>query len=64
MEQGSGPRKHEGIGNIDTALALGAGLVDSCAGCHGRLRGSAGNVGMILKRLLGRPDVAFATLIV
>src|SRR5262249_717840 len=35
------------IGNIDTDLALGAGLVDSCAGCHGRPCDSAdveGNV--------------------
>jgi hypothetical protein len=64
VEQSSGPRKHDGIGNIDTVLALGAGLVDSCAGCHGQLRGSAGNVGMMIKQLLGRPDVAFATLIV
>jgi len=47
VEQGLGPRKHDSIGNIDTDLALGAGLVDSCAGCHGRPCDSAdveGNV--------------------
>jgi hypothetical protein len=50
VEQGLGPRKHDGIGNINTDLALGAGLVDSCAGCHGRPRGSAGVGGNVVTR--------------
>jgi hypothetical protein len=40
--QGLGPRAQDGVGNIHTNPAIGAGLIDSCAGCHGRPRGSAG----------------------
>jgi len=41
--QGQGPLAGaDGAGDINTNLALGAGLVDSCAGCHGRPRGAAG----------------------
>lgn len=40
--QGLGPRAQDGVGNIHSNPAIGAGLVDSCAGCHGRPRGSAG----------------------
>jgi len=40
--QGLGPRAQDGIGNIHAMPAIGAGLIDSCAGCHGRPRGSAG----------------------
>jgi hypothetical protein len=41
--QGQGPRMNrDSNGNIHDAPALGAGMVDSCAGCHGRPRGSAG----------------------
>ena len=37
--QGQGPLAGpDGMGDINTNLALGAGLVDSCAGCHGRPR--------------------------
>ena len=36
--QGMGPLAGDGLGNIETTLAIGAGLVDSCAGCHGRPR--------------------------
>ena len=32
----------DGSGEIDKNLAIGAGLTDSCASCHGRPRGSAG----------------------
>jgi mono/diheme cytochrome c family protein len=32
-------------GNIATTPSIGAGLADSCAGCHGRPRGSAGHGG-------------------
>jgi hypothetical protein len=40
--QGLGPRMQDGIGDIHGTPAIGAGLIDSCAGCHGRPRGSAG----------------------
>ena len=41
-EQGFGPRAFDGVGDIHANAAIGAGLIDSCAGCHGRPRGSAG----------------------
>jgi hypothetical protein len=51
MEQGFGPRvSFDSSGNIGTELALGAGLVDSCAGCHGRPRGTAGAGGNVVTR--------------
>lgn len=40
--EGVGPRQNDGIGNIELNNGLGAGLSDSCAGCHGRPKGSAG----------------------
>jgi len=40
--QGQGPGIDDGVGNIATTIGIGAGLVDSCAGCHARPRGSAG----------------------
>jgi hypothetical protein len=52
--QGLGPRVNEDSsdhpGNIHTNPAFGAGLVDSCAGCHGRPRGSAGFGGDVVTR--------------
>ena len=49
--QGQGPLEGDGvIGNINTNLALGAGLADSCAACHGRPRGSAGAGGDVVTR--------------
>src|SRR5262249_16965016 len=48
--QGVGPLAGDGIGNIETNLAIGAGLVDSCAGCHGRPRGAAGFGGDVVTR--------------
>ena len=45
-----GPAFQDGIGDIDTVLAIGAGLSDSCAGCHGRPRGSAGAGGDVATR--------------
>jgi hypothetical protein len=49
--QGFGPRVNDdSVGNIHTNPALGAGLVDSCAGCHGRPRGSAGFGGDVATR--------------
>jgi hypothetical protein len=50
VAQGSGPRVDDGIGDIETTPALGAGLADSCAGCHGRPRGAAGSGGSVFTR--------------
>lgn len=50
-EQGIGPRVNtSSTGNIQTNRALGAGLMDSCAGCHGRPRGAAGFGGDVVTR--------------
>src|SRR3972149_11659204 len=40
--QGQGPGVEDGVGDINTTIAIGAGLADSCAACHGRPRGSGG----------------------
>ena len=48
--QGQGPVTGDGAGDINTNLAIGAGLVDSCAGCHGRPRGTAGAGGNVVTR--------------
>ncbi len=48
--QGFGPLFGDGVGNIEVSLAIGAGLVDSCAGCHGRPRGAAGAGGDVVTR--------------
>ncbi|HJZ79556.1 MAG TPA: hypothetical protein VKD91_04400, partial [Pyrinomonadaceae bacterium] len=48
--QGQGPLANDSIGDINTNLALGAGLSDSCAGCHGRPRGAAGSGGDVVTR--------------
>jgi mono/diheme cytochrome c family protein len=48
--EGQGMIAGDGYGNIDVDLAIGAGLVDSCAGCHGRPRGSAGFGGDVVTR--------------
>ena len=51
FNQGAGPRVNDdSTGNIQDNPALGAGLVDSCAGCHGRPRGSAGVGGDVVTR--------------
>jgi hypothetical protein len=42
MQQGLGPRTGDGAGPIETEASIGAGVADSCAGCHGRPRGAAG----------------------
>ena len=47
-EQGFGPRQPSG--NISTSANIGAGMIDSCAGCHGRPRGSAGFGGDVVTR--------------
>jgi di-heme oxidoreductase (putative peroxidase) len=48
--QGQGPLFGDGAGNINVDLAIGAGLADSCASCHGRPRGSAGFGGDVATR--------------
>jgi hypothetical protein len=48
--QGQGPNEGDGVGDINTDLAIGAGLSDSCALCHGRPRGSAGAGGNVVTR--------------
>lgn len=51
LEQGHGPRVNaDSTGDIQVNAGLGAGLVDSCAGCHGRPRGSAGFGGDVATR--------------
>jgi mono/diheme cytochrome c family protein len=46
--QGFGGRDRSG--NIAVDASIGAGIVDSCAGCHGRPRGSAGHGGDVFTR--------------
>ena len=49
--QGLGPRVNaDATGDIREVRALGAGLSDSCAGCHGRPRGAAGFGGDVVTR--------------
>jgi hypothetical protein len=50
LAQGFGPRTLDGIGDIESTGAIGAGLIESCAGCHGRPRGSAGFGGDVVTR--------------
>jgi hypothetical protein len=50
LGQGLGPRFGDGSGEINNELAIGAGLADSCAACHGRPRGSAGFGGDVATR--------------
>jgi hypothetical protein len=45
-----GPGILDGLGDINTEITIGAGLADSCAGCHGRPRGSAGTGGDVVTR--------------
>ena len=48
--QGQGPNEGDGVGDINGDIAIGAGLTDSCAACHGRPRGSAGTGGNVVTR--------------
>jgi len=48
--EGQGPLTNDGFGDIENDLSIGAGLSDSCAGCHGRPRGSAGFGGDVATR--------------
>ena len=50
VAQGAGPRTGDGQGDIAVEASIGAGLSDSCAGCHGRPRGSAGFGGDVFTR--------------
>jgi mono/diheme cytochrome c family protein len=50
MAEGVGPRVGDGTGDINSTLAVGAGLTDSCAACHGRPRGAAGFGGDVVTR--------------
>jgi hypothetical protein len=50
MEQGLGPITGDGAGDVANTLIIGAGLSDSCAGCHGMPRGSAGAGGDVVTR--------------
>jgi len=51
LDQGQGPRVNpDSDGDIMANPALGAGLSDSCASCHGRPRGSAGFGGDVATR--------------
>lgn len=47
---GAGPLTADGSGDIEKKLEIGAGLSDSCAGCHGLPRGSAGFGGAVVTR--------------
>jgi mono/diheme cytochrome c family protein len=48
--EGQGPNEGDGVGDLNTDPAIGAGLTDSCAACHGRPRGSAGTGGNVATR--------------
>ena len=48
--QGQGANEKDGVGDINTDIAIGAGLSDSCALCHGRPRGSGGTGGNVVTR--------------
>jgi hypothetical protein len=51
LTQGLGPRVDaDSSGDIHAVPALGAGLADSCAACHGRPRGAAGFGGDVATR--------------
>ncbi len=50
LAQGFGPRTLDGVGDIAASGAIGAGLIESCAGCHGRPRGAAGFGGDVVTR--------------
>ena len=50
VARGQGPIVNDGVGDVETIRAIGAGLADSCAACHGRPRGSAGFGGDVVTR--------------
>ena len=50
VAQGLGPLTDDGIGSVGADVSRAAGFADSCAGCHGRPRGSAGFGGDVVTR--------------
>ena len=50
LVEGQGSLASDGRGDIGTNLAIGAGMTDSCAACHGRPRGAAGVGGDVATR--------------
>lgn len=50
VAQGVGPLTNDGIGSSGADVSRSAGFSDSCAGCHGRPRGSAGFGGDVVTR--------------
>ena len=54
VAEGNGPRTGDGLGDIEQDGSIGAGLVDSCAGCHARPFGSAGFGGNVFTRPTSR----------
>ena len=50
LVEGQGSLTADGRGDVGTNLAIGAGMTDSCAACHGRPRGAAGAGGDVATR--------------
>jgi Di-haem oxidoreductase, putative peroxidase len=50
LVEGQGSLTADGRGDVGTNLAIGAGMADSCAACHGRPRGAAGAGGDVATR--------------
>jgi hypothetical protein len=50
LVEGQGSLVNDGHGDIASNLAIGAGMADSCAACHGRPRGAAGSGGDVATR--------------
>jgi mono/diheme cytochrome c family protein len=48
--EGQGSLTSDGRGDVGVNLAIGAGMTDSCAACHGRPRGAAGAGGDVATR--------------
>lgn len=48
--EGAGSLLNDGRGDVGSNLAIGAGMADSCAACHGRPRGAAGAGGDVVTR--------------
>jgi hypothetical protein len=50
LVEGQGSLANDGRGDVGVNIAIGAGMTDSCASCHGRPRGSAGSGGVVVTR--------------
>jgi hypothetical protein len=57
VAEGMGPTTNDGLGSSGADVSRSAGLADSCAGCHGRPRGSAGFGGDVATRPDSRDSV-------